>query len=208
MMKLYVMPGACSLAPHIALHELELDHDIVTINLRKGEGQTPEHLARNPVGAVPVLETEDGRTITEVMAILLYLAQRKPEAGWIPADVIPLYERMSFVATELHKSFFPLFFGERIHSTPEAVAELGKAYKERLAPRWARVSEWLGGQDYLLGTFGPADIYLYVILTWWVRGIKESLDAYPNLVFFMKRMEARRGVLAALEHENLKPVMA
>lgn len=207
-MKLYIMPGACSLAPHIALHELGIDHETVTINLRKGEGQTPEHLARNPVGAVPVLETDDGRTITEVLAILLYLAQRKPEAGWIPADSIPLLERLSFIASELHKSFFPLFFGERIVSTPEAVKELARTYKERLAPRFGRVSEWLGSQDYLLGTFGPADIYLYVILTWWLRGIKESLDAWPNLISFVKRMEARPGVLAALDHERLTPVLA
>lgn len=207
-MKLYLMPGACSLAPHIALHELGIDHETVSINLRKGEGQTPEYLARNPVGAVPVLETDDGRTVTEVLAILLYLAQRKPEAGWIPADAIPLYERLSFIASELHKSFFPLFFGERIVSTPEAVAELAKTYRERLAPRWSRISQWLGGQDYLLGTFGPADIYLYVILTWWLRGIKESLDPWPNLIFFVKRMEARPGVRAALEHENLTPVLA
>lgn len=205
-MKLYVMPGACSLAPHIALHELGIAHDISSINLRKGEGQSPEHLARNPVGAVPVLETEDGRTITEVMAILLYLAGKHPEAGWIPADPVPLFERLSFVATELHKSFFPLFFGERIVSTPEAVGELARTYKERLRVRWARVSGWLGTQDYLLGSFGPADIYLYVILTWWLRGIKESLEEWPNLVAFVQRMEARPGVLAALEHEQLKPV--
>lgn len=195
------------MAPHIALHELGIDHETVVINLRKGEGQTPEHLARNPVGAVPVLETDDGRTITEVLAILLYLAQGKPEAGWIPADSILLYERLSFIASELHKSFFPLFFGERIVSTPEAVAELSRTYKERLLPRFGRVSEWLGAQDYLLGRFGPADIYLYVILTWWLRGIRESLDAWPNLLSFVKRMEARPGVLAALAHEKLTPVL-
>ena len=207
-MKLYVMHGACSLAPHIALHELGLEHETVPINLRKGEGQTPEYLQRNPTGAVPVLETDDGKTITEVLAILLYLGSLKPEANWIPADPIPLYERLSFIASELHKSFFPLFFGERLLTSKESVAELGAAYKERLNVRWGRVSQWLGEQDYLLGKFGPADIYLYVILTWWLRGIQQSLDSWPNLLSFVQRMEARPGVLAALEHESLKPVMA
>jgi len=207
-MKLYVMHGACSLAPHIALHELGLEHETVPINLRKGEGQTPEYLQLNPTGAVPVLQTDDGKTITEVMAILLYLGSLKPEAGWIPADPIPLYERLSFIASELHKSFFPLFFGERLLTNKESVAELGAAYKERLNVRWGRVSQWLGDQDYLLGQFGPADIYLYVILTWWLRGIQQSLDSWPNLLGFVQRMEARPSVLAALEHESLKPVMA
>ncbi|MBS2036286.1 glutathione S-transferase N-terminal domain-containing protein [bacterium] len=204
-MKLYIAPGACSLAPHIALHELGIEHEIVPINLRKGEGQSPEHLARNPVGAVPVLETPDGRTLTEVLAILLYLAGQHPQAGWIPDDPVPLYERLSFVASELHKSFYPLFFGERIVSTPEAVAELAEAYRQRLRVRWSRVSQWLGEQPYLLGSFGPADIYLYVILTWWLKGIKQSLEDWPNLVQFGKRMEARSAVLAALEHEGLRP---
>ncbi|MFN8607240.1 MAG: glutathione S-transferase N-terminal domain-containing protein [Vulcanimicrobiota bacterium] len=205
-MKLYIMPGACSLAPHIALHELGIEHEISPINLRKGEGQAPEHLARNPLGAVPVLETPDGRTITEVLAILLYLAGRHPEAGWIPADPVALFERLSFVATELHKSFYPLFFGERIVSSPEAVAELATAYRERLNLRWKRASLWLDGQDYLLGAFGPADIYLYVILTWWLRGIRQPLDEWPNLIAFVRRMQERPAVLAALAHEQLKPI--
>ena len=204
-MKLYSFAGACSLAPHIALHELGLEHQIIPVNLRKGEGQTPAYLALNPTGAVPVLELPDGTALTEVLAILLYLAGRKPETGWIPADPIRLYEKLSFIATELHKSFYPLFFGARLVSSPEAVAELSGKYKERLAIRWQRVADWLGDQDYLMGSFGPCDIYLYVVLTWWLKGIGESLDRWPSLLRFVARMEQRPAVLAALQHENLTP---
>jgi len=203
-MKLYAYYGACSLAPHIALHELGLDHEIVPLNLRKGEGQTPQHLERNPTGAVPVLELEDGSHLTEVMAILLYLASLKPECGWVPAPPFALYERLSFIASELHKSFYPIFFGQTLVTDPDAVKQLADGYKQRLRVRWSRISQWLGEGDYLLTSFGPADIYLYVILTWWIA-VGENLDEWPNLKAFMQRMEGRAGVQAALAHEKLKP---
>lgn len=205
-MKLYAYFGACSLAPHIAFHELGIDHEIVPLNLRKGEGQTSEHLQRNPTGAVPVLELDDGSHLTEVLAILLYLASLKPEYGWIPNPPFALYERLSFIATELHKSFYPIFFGRTLVTDAEAVRQLSDGYKERLHVRWSRISDWLGQQDYLLGSFGPADIYLYVILTWWIQ-VGENLDRWPDLKAFMQRMESRPGVLAALEQEKLKPLL-
>ena len=59
-MKLYACPGTCSLAPHIALHELEVNHELSLINLKKGEGRTPEFLQINPLGQVPVLIGEHG----------------------------------------------------------------------------------------------------------------------------------------------------
>jgi glutathione S-transferase len=206
-MKLYACPGTCSLAPHIALHELDLPHELHCINLQRGEGQTPAYLAKNPLGAVPLLELPSGQVLTEVQVILQYIADQKPELRLAPPPGDPeryrLQQWLSLISTELHKSFFPIFFGSRILSDPGAVEELGTYYKQRLNARWQVVCDRLGEQDWVLGTqYSVADIYLYVVLTWWSKGLGMDLDRWPNLIGFMQRMEARPAVQAALRKEQ------
>src|SRR4051794_10077855 len=84
-LKLYYSPGACSLAPHIALEEASVAYEPVKVALAKGEQRTPEYLAINPKGRVPVL-AEDDLVLTENAAILPYIAQRFPEARLWPSD--------------------------------------------------------------------------------------------------------------------------
>jgi glutathione S-transferase len=78
-MKLYehAASGNC-LKVRLLLRQLELPYDSVTVDLFRGETRTAEHFARNPDGRVPVLETDDGDTIAESGAILLYLAEGTP----------------------------------------------------------------------------------------------------------------------------------
>ena len=75
-MKLYehASSGNC-LKCRILLRQLDLPYESVTVDLFRGETRTPEHFARNPDGRIPVLETDDGETISESGAILLYLAE-------------------------------------------------------------------------------------------------------------------------------------
>src|SRR5947208_2772020 len=78
-MKLYYSPGACSLAPHIALVEAGLAHDLQRVDLAShrvtGGG---DYYAINPKGYVPVLELDDGTRLTEAAVVLQYIADRKP----------------------------------------------------------------------------------------------------------------------------------
>src|SRR5437016_656301 len=72
MMKLYFSPSSSSLATHIALIESGAAHELVPRLISKQETRTPEHLALNPDGKLPVLVTESGRVLTEVAATLYY----------------------------------------------------------------------------------------------------------------------------------------
>src|SRR5918912_4261062 len=85
MLKLYYSPGACSLAPHVALEEVGVPFEPVKVALAKGEQRTPEYLALNPKGRVPVL-VEDGWVLTENAAILPYIAQRFGGGKLWPSD--------------------------------------------------------------------------------------------------------------------------
>src|SRR3546814_18866566 len=77
-MKLYYMPNACSLAPHIALEWAGADYEGVRLDHDQVHGE--DYLKLNPKGAVPTLITDDGRVLTEALAVLLYIADRFPQA--------------------------------------------------------------------------------------------------------------------------------
>jgi glutathione S-transferase len=201
-MKLYACPGTCSLAPHILLHEFGLEHEVVWLDLTKGDSHTPEFLELNPVGQVPTLVTREGEVITEVAAISLYLFEKH---GHSDTPLHQTVRQLSFIASELHKSFFALFFGKRIVGE-EAAPRLADFYKAKLKRHWQYIDELLPQQDDLDSKeMGPADPYLYTVCRWW-KSVGESFQAYPSIEAFLGHMEARSSVRSALEHEGLKTV--
>ena len=113
-MKLYYSPGACSLSPHIVASEAGLAIDLEKVNLAEHKTESgQDYMAVNPKGYVPALRLDDGSVLTEGPAIVQYLADQKPASGLAPAlgtiDRYRLQEWLNFIATELHKSFSPLF---------------------------------------------------------------------------------------------------
>ena len=78
-MKLYYMPGACSLAPHIALREAGLPFDLVKVDgASKKTGAGEDYLAVNVKGAVPALKLDNGQVLTEGAVIQQYIADQAP----------------------------------------------------------------------------------------------------------------------------------
>lgn len=199
-MKLYYSPGACSLSPHIVLHELGLPHDVVKVDLKtKQTSDGRDFRTINPKGYVPTLQLDDGTILTEGPAIVQYLADRKPELHLAPANgTLPRYqlqEWLNFISTELHKQFSPLF-------NPASSPEVMDAQKARLAERFALIAQTLDKQDYLLPSgFSVADAYLYTIITW-AGYVGVDLSPWPALARYKARMEARPGVAATLAAER------
>ena len=200
-MKLYYAPGACSLAPHIVAREAGLSPDLEKVDLaNRTTASGRSFLEVNPKGYVPALQVQDGTVMTEVSALIQYLADQAPQAGLIPAAGTPerykVLEWIGFIATEIHKGFGPLWNP----TTPDAVKQ---ATKERLFQRFAYVDQQLDGRSYLTGErFTVADAYLFVVVNWTnFHGL--SLGDYPNLAAFMERVAARPKVQDALQAEGL-----
>ena len=200
-MKLYFSPGACSLAPHIALAEVGATYDAVKVDLRKHvTADGSDYYAINPKGYVPFLALDEGNALSEVAVILQYVADRKP--GTIaPAfggfDRYKLMEWLNFIATEIHKTFGPLWHP----TTPEATKG---ASKEKLAARYDLIEKTLATQPYLTGeSFSIADAYLYTV-TRWAAPLKVDLSSFPALAQYMARVEARPAVQKVLAAEGLK----
>lgn len=202
-MKLFYTPGACSLAGHIILREAGTPFDLVRVDLANGKTETGEDFCDiNPKGYVPALLLNDEQLLTENQVILQYLANQAAN-GHLSAKPGTLehyrqLEWLSFIATELHKGFGPLWNRE----LPEVVYQLARG---RLAHRFDYVETALAGKDWLEGAyFSIADAYLFTVLSWTAYH-QIDLSPWPNLCAFQQRVAARPAVIAALEAEGLLP---
>lgn len=203
-MKLYYSKGACSLAVHIALEELGLAYEPVPVDLRK---PNPEYLAINPMGAVPVLELDDGQRLTEAAVILQYLADRKPETGLAPrAGTMERYrlaEWLNFIATEIHKGFGPLWGLESMSTDPKAREEIRAYATAELGYRLDIIVRKMGTQPYLMPSgYSVADAYLFTVLNW-TSFLKVDLSRWPQLTTYLERVKARPAVTSAMRAERL-----
>ena len=201
MTKLYYVPGACSLSPHIALREAGLPFDLVLANLKtRTLSDGSDYLAVNPKGQVPVLELNDGQRLTEGPAIVQYIADQAPAAKLAPpAGTLARYrlmEWLNFITSDLHKGFTPLFSP----ATPEEYKTIARA---RLIDRLTWVDSQLAGKDYLMSEgFSVADAYLFTVVNW-SKPVGLDISALKNLAAFMGRVAARPAVQEALKAEGL-----
>ncbi len=195
-MELYYAPLACSLATRIALAEVGLEATLIEVDRRTKRAANGQDLtALNPLGLVPTLRTDDGRVLTENVAVLLHVAdtagQLAPEGG--PAR-IELYRWLGFISTELHKGVFnPLFDA----NAPDEA----KAYAvQKSASRLAYLDGHLEGRAHLLDDRSVADLYLVTVLNW-AQATPIDLAAYPNVEAYLRREAARPHVAAAIQAE-------
>ena len=202
-MKLYFSPGACSLSPHIVLREAGLAFEPVQADLKKHQlvQDASDYYGINPLGYVPMLELDDGTRLREGPAIVQYIADLAPTKNLAPAHgTLPRYRRqewLTFIGTELHKGFYPLF-------NPAMPEEAKKLSRDKLATRFQWLDSQLEGKQYLMGdTFSVPDAYLYV-MTRWAKPMNIDLSPYPNLVAYQERVAARPAVQEALKAEGLE----
>ncbi len=202
-MRLFCTPGACSLAPHIVVREAGLDVDVVKVTLNppprvteKGE----DYYAINPKGAVPALEISPGEVLTENQVIMQYLAAQNPDAKLLPESGMARYrvlEATNFVATEIHKSFSPIF-------NPKLTPEWRAGIMANINTKIAVCEKVLGDKEYFAGAFSIADAYAYTILRWADRF--EGVVLPAKVADYRRRVGERPKVKEALEAEGLKAV--
>jgi glutathione S-transferase len=199
-MKLFYSAGACSLAPHIALRELELPHSLVRVNTKTRQYDGGDYLEVNSKGYVPALQLDNGEHLTEAAVILQYLADRKPESGLAPTpgtmEGYRFQEWLNFIATEIHKGFGPLW-------KPDSTEDEKQRTRERLGLRLDWLAARMEGREYVAGSrFTVADAYLFTVLNWgqWT-GV--DIGRWPVLKDYLRRIASRPRVQEALRAEGL-----
>jgi glutathione S-transferase len=200
-LKLYFSPGACSLSPHIVLHEAGLPFTAVLASTKTHKlADGTDYYTINPKGYVPLLELDDGQRLSEGPVIVQYIADQAPAKNLAPAaGTMARYrvmEWLNFTTSELHKSFSPLF--------NPAMPEEGKAvYRAKLADRFKWVNEQLEGKQFLMGDqFTVADAYLFTVANW-CKHVGVDISGFAQLGAYMTRVAARPAVQAALKAEGL-----
>ena len=200
-MKLYYSPGACSLASHIALHEtgspFEIDKFIASTGMTAG-GE--DFLKVNPKGYVPTIRLDDGSILTEGAAVLQYIADQNPASGLAPTagtmERYRLQEWLTYIGTEIHKTFSPLF--------NKAVSpEIKDRAHELLIKRLGFVENQLADKHYLMGdNFTVADAYLFVVVSW-SSHVGFDLARFPQIREYLARVAVRPAVQSAMKAEGL-----
>jgi glutathione S-transferase len=184
MLTLYFAPGSSSFAVHIALHEIGVAFDAKPMSFKNDDLRSPDYLKLNPEGKVPTLIV-DGRPLTEVAAILYYLAKRFPDAELLPRNDIEADAQalswMSFAASTLHPA--------RQHGLDHAREVWGIADR-RLGNRWA------------LENYSIADIHLFRLYWRFANSLKPTPETFPNLTAHYARMMARPAVQGTIAIES------
>lgn len=197
-LRLYWRPGAASLAPHLALAEIGVPYELVEID--REEAQTdPAYRALNPLGVVPTL-VDGERVQTESAAILLYLADRFPDARLAPADRADFYRWLVFMTNTVQTTMLRVFYPER-YGGPEVEA-LARA---EAVGHFALLDAELAGRDWLAGDHRTgADLFLFMLTRWGRRLDPPAWDVLPDLRAHFARTLALPGVRRAMEEEELE----
>lgn len=210
MIKLYYASGACSFVPHVALEAARAngggDFEPAPIRLHRGEHQTPDYLAMNPDGQVPVLEV-DGERLTQIVAICDYLDRRFPDAGLLPTEPWARAKAMQTLAwlnNTVHPTFTHVFLPNKFAADAATQATIKAHAVEqyrglmlRLQDKVAGASPFLCGERLTL-----LDPYVLTVFRWGgIAGIDPA--TLPGLKAYVDRVAAHPAVAAAMAREKL-----
>jgi glutathione S-transferase len=198
--RLYWYPGTCARVPFVALEEIGGRFEPILVDRMADDAS---FLEVNPKGRVPVL-TVDGRAITEVPAIVFYLARRHPEAALLPADPaleIDALETLSWLAAGVHSAVARLRFPRYITDRPADHDAIRAVARRQVDGALGIVERRLEGRDWLYGDWSVVDVHLLWV---WFRAIGCGIDgsAYPRYTALAARCEERATVAGVLDREE------
>ncbi|MGE6740902.1 glutathione S-transferase family protein [Allorhizobium pseudoryzae] len=204
MYTLFFSPGACSLASHIALIDSGLPYELRRLKFAENEQQSADFLKVNPKGRVPALVTDRG-TLTESMAILLFIAQMAPEKKLAPLDDPFALARLqgfnSYLSSTVHVNHAHGRRATRWADEPTAVEDMKRKVPQTMRSSYRLIEDEMLIGPYVMGEdYTIADPYLFVISSW-LKGDGVDIAEFPRVKAHYERMKARPSVQKALADE-------
>jgi glutathione S-transferase len=192
MMKLYGFGPTRSLRALWGLKELDVDFEFVPVNLRAGDNRRPDFLRLNPAGKVPVLVDGD-LVVTESAAIILYLAEKYPEKGLMPADLkqrAQVYRWMMFAVTELEQPLWRITRHTMLYPEDKRLPQDVALARQEFVTMAAILDRHLEGRQFIVGDgITIADCVTAYLIDW--ANEQHLIDDYPQLRSYLERMYAR-----------------
>ena len=192
MYTLYHFPISCSNVVKIVLELIGVEHQVSIVDLFEGQQNSPDFLALNPLGKVPVLVC-NGEVMTQGAAILLHLSQKFPESKLMPdlasSQGMVALKWFDFICASLHSSFDVIFHTERFSND----ASIVKANAEEVLIKQLKLVEERLLKNLFLAGEQPslADYYFAVILGWSQVLSFDLCERYPAFAKFKARLQAK-----------------
>ncbi|WP_160773586.1 glutathione S-transferase family protein [Stappia sediminis] len=199
--------GTACLAPQIVLEETGSDHEIVSVDLSRGEHNTPEYLKLNPAGTVPALVCPDGQVLSEAAALCLYLGELHPGVGLVPAvgDTRrgTFLRWLIYLTNTVQVAYKRFYYPERFSTDPAHAPAIKERAVENLFAVWRPVEAHLGEKGpYFLGeACSVADIYMLMLATWF-EPVDDLRQACPAVAEACELMSRRPAVAKCLDMQN------
>ena len=209
MYKLYWHPWSSSYAPMAVLEELGVEFDLHEVDYEGGETQTPEYRRLQPLGLIPALELENGVSMFESAAIILYLCDYHREVQLAPAlndATRPHYlQWLFFLADTIYPSYNRFYHPERYTAAEDGIDDVKTQASRMMLTQWQIVEDRLTDNGpWLLGNrFSACDIYLQMISTWHEEPSK-LLAQFPRVRNVAKAVIAREGCQRAFSRHNFE----
>jgi glutathione S-transferase len=201
-MKLYYFAGACSLADHIVLEWIGAPYE--TVRMTPASVRSPEYLALNPNGTVPLLVDGDF-VLTQNTAILCYLADLHPRSRLLGDGSLrgraQVMQWLGFLNSDVHPTFKPIFAPSRFLPDANLAGAIADTARGHVRALLARLDKRLADRDWLADERSVADAYLFVLWRWAVRQ-RVGVDPFGNLARFADRMRADPAVRRVIEVEE------
>ena len=168
---LYSRTGTGGFIVEAALAKAEAPFDVVEIDTSKGEQNSPEFVAINPMRQVPALVAPDGAVLTESAAIAIHLSHVFPEKGLAPKPAstghAAFLRWMFFMAINLYEGDLRYYYTDRYTTDPGGAEGVQQAAANHMSKSFAIVEEALGKTPFLPGeALSIADVYLSMLMNW------------------------------------------
>jgi len=188
------LPSGNGYKVRLVLRQLGLPYELVELDIKQGATRTPEFLAKNPNGRIPLLEIPGGGFLAESHAIIWYLAENSRLVPRDPLDRARMWQWMCFEQYNLEPNIGTARFW--IASLHRSEAELGEKLAEKRRNGHAALAvleQALAGREFLVGgSYSLADIALYAYTHVAPEG-GFPLDAYPSIRAWCARVAAQPG---------------
>ena len=203
--KLYYAPGACSLASHMAIEEVDVPYETQRLDLAAGDQRKPEYLAINPRGRVPAVVV-DGHVLTENVGILSYFGGGYPKAKIWPKDTwhqAQLVSTLAWLSNTVHTTYGhivrPVRYADDAAAQEAIKAKARTTYFDYLK----EIDTLLAGKKWCIANqYTVGDGYLLVFYRWGNRS-NMPVKTLPNYTALIQRVMARPAVKKVMADEGI-----